>query len=100
LASVPEHQREALFAWVRSGSYVAEGAGDFPSLDVFEDVYEGEWCSWREYAAHMLEKRGLPESVSDEIRRYTHYTQGARDMLMDYTVEHAEDGGVIVFRTL
>ena len=100
LASVPEHQREALFAWVRSGSYVAEGEGDFPSLEVFEDVYEGEWCSWREYADHMLEEGGLLEGVSDEVRRYIDYDQWARDLLMDYTVEHAEDGGVIVFRNL
>jgi len=99
-ASVPEHQREALFAWVRSGSYVAEGEGDFPSLEVFEDVYEGEWCSWREYADHMLEEGGLLEGVSDEVRRYIDYDQWSRDLLMDYTVEHAEDGGVIVFRNL
>jgi len=24
---VPEHQQEALFAWVRSGSYIAEDGG-------------------------------------------------------------------------
>src|SRR5699024_6504323 len=100
LTSVPEHQQEALFAWVRSGSYVAEGEGDFPSLEAFEDVYEGEWCSWREYADHMLEEGGLLEGVSDEVRRYIDYDQWARDLLMDYTVEDAEDGGVIVFRNL
>src|SRR5690625_2744200 len=100
LTSVPEHQQEALFAWVRSGSYLAEGEGDFPSLEAFEDVYEGEWCSWREYADHMLEEGGLLEGVSDEVRRYIDYDQWARDLLMDYTVEDAEDGGVIVFRNL
>src|SRR5699024_4034033 len=73
---------------------------DFPSLEAVEDVYEGEWCSWREYADHMLEESGLLEGVSDEVRRYIDYDQWARDLLMDYTVEDAEDGGVSVFRTL
>lgn len=100
LTSVPEHQQEALFVWVRSGSYIAEGEGDLPSIEAFEERYEGEWCSWREYADHLLEEGGLLEGVSDEVRRYIDYDQWARDLLMDYTVEHSEDGGVFVFRDL
>ncbi|WP_422114734.1 antirestriction protein ArdA [Brachybacterium sp. UNK5269] len=100
LTSVPEHQQEALFAWVKSGSYVAEGTGDLPSLPDFEERYEGEWCSWREYADHLLEEGGLLDGVSDEVRRYIDYDQWARDLLFDYTVEHCDDGGVFVFRDL
>ena len=100
LTAVPDHQREALFAWVKSGSYVAEGTGDLPSTSDFEERYEGEWCSWREYADHILEEGGLLEGVSDEVRRYIDYDQWARDLLFDYTVEHSEDGGVFVFRDL
>lgn len=62
--------------------------------------YEGERCSWCEYADHTLEEGGLLEGVSDEVRRYIDYDQWARDLLMDYTVEHSEDGGVFVFRDL
>lgn len=100
IGEVDEHLRPALLAWVRSGSYVAEGTGDLPSLPDFEERYEGEWCSWREYADHMLEEGGLLEGVSDEVRRYIDYDQWARDLLFDYTVEHCDDGGVYVFRDL
>src|SRR5699024_11924558 len=61
-----------------------------PSIEAFEERYEGEWCSWREYADHLLEEGGLLEGVSDEVRRYIDYDQWARDLLMDYTVEHSE----------
>ena len=52
------------------------------------------------FAAAAREEGGLLEGVSDEVRRYIDYDQWARDLLMDYTVEDAEDGGVIVFRNL
>ncbi|PBB08163.1 antirestriction protein [Kocuria sp. WRN011] len=100
LASVPEHQREALCAWVRSGDYVAEGTGDLPSIPDFEDRYCGEWESFREYAEELADGTGLLSGVPDDVARYFDWSAWTRDLAFDYTVEDAPGGGVFVFRNL
>ena len=100
LASVPEHQREALCAWVRSGDYVAEGTGDLPSIPDFEDRYCGEWESFREYAEELADGTGLLSGVPEAVARYFDWAAWTRDLAFDYTVEDASGGGVFVFRNL
>lgn len=100
LASVPEHQREALCAWVRSGDYVAEGTGDLPSIPDFEDRYCGEWESFREYAEELADGTGLLSGVPEDVARYFDWAAWTRDLAFDYTVEDAPGGGVFVFRNL
>ncbi|MCT2999274.1 antirestriction protein ArdA [Propionibacterium freudenreichii] len=100
LASVPEHQREALCAWVRSGDYVAEGTGDLPSIPDFEDRYCGEWESFREYAEELADGTGLLSGVPDDVARYFDWSAWTRDLAFDYTVEDAPGGGVFVFRNV
>ncbi|MDN5700618.1 MAG: antirestriction protein ArdA, partial [Kocuria sp.] len=100
LASVPAHQREALCAWVRSGDYVAEGAGDLPSIPDFEDRYCGEWESLREYAEELADGTGLLSGVPDDVARHFDWSAWTRDLAFDYTVEDAPGGGVFVFRNL
>lgn len=47
LLSVLKHQRDALCDWTASGSYVAEGTGDLPSVPNFEERFCGTWGSFR-----------------------------------------------------
>jgi antirestriction protein len=100
LGTVPEHQREALCAWVRSGDYVAEGTGDLPSISDFEDRYCGEWESFRAYSEELAEGTGLLSGVPDDVARYFDWAAWTRDLAFDYTVEDAPGGGVFVFRNL
>ncbi len=90
LASVPEHQREALCAWVRSGDYVAEGTGDLPGIPDFEDRYCGECASFREYAEELADGTGLLSAVSDDVAWYFDWSMRTRDLAFDYTVGGAE----------
>lgn len=97
---VDEHLRPALLAWVRSGSYVAEGTGDLPSLPDFEERYCGEWDSFREYAEQLGEDIGLLASVPEEVVRYFAWDRWTGDLAFDYTVVDTEHSGVFVFRDL
>lgn len=98
--SVDEHLRPALLAWVRSGSYVAEGTGDLPSLPDFEERYCGEWDSFREYAEQLGEDIGLLAGVPEEVARYFAWDRWTSDLAFDYTVVDTEHSGVFVFRDL
>lgn len=100
LDEVEEHLRPALTAWVRSGSYVAEGTGDLPSLPAFEERYGGEWDSFEQYAEQLAEDIGLLAGVSEEVARYFAWDRWARDLAFDYTCEDAPGSGVFVFRDL
>lgn len=42
--------------WVSTGCYTAEGAGDIPSLSDFEDAYQGQWDSFRDYAEQLARR--------------------------------------------
>lgn len=100
LEQVDEWHRAALAAWVASGDYIAEGAGDLPSLPDFEERYAGEWASFREYAEHLADDIGLLSDVADEIAAYFDWEAWTRDLSFDYTTEPAPGGGVFVFRSL
>lgn len=96
---VGDTQWPALCAWVRSGSYTAEGHSDFPVVSDFEEHYAGEWDSFDEYARDLAESTDLLKGVPDEIQRYFDWESWIRDLEYDYSVERAPDGGgVFIFR--
>lgn len=96
---VDEHQREALFAWVASGDYVVEGAGDLPSTSDFEERYAGHWDSFDNYARQIADDIGLLRDVPEEIATYFDWGSWTRDQRFDYTVVDA-DSGAYVFKSL
>lgn len=100
LAEVPEWQRGALAAWVRSGDYIAEGMGDIPSLPDFEERYAGEWDSFSDYAWELAEDTGMLSEIPEWARPYFDMDAYARDLAFDHTTERAPNGGVYVFRSL
>ena len=98
---VGDTQWPALCAWVRSGSYIAEGNTDHPDLVAFEEAYAGCWDSFADYAEDLAEGCGLLEAVPEELRSYVDIRGAwARDLAFDYSVETADCGGVYVFRSL
>ena len=98
LAVGPE-QREAFIAWIDSGDYVEDGDGS-PSASDFEELFEGRWDSFSEYAENLADDIGLLADVPEEITRYFDWRAWTRDLAMDYRTEDATDGGVFVFRVL
>ena len=100
LAEVPEWQRDALAAWVRSGDYIAEGHGDIPSLPDFEERYAGEWPSFLDYAWELADDTGMLAELPEWARPYFDMKAYARDLSFDHTAEPAPGGGVYVFRSL
>lgn len=98
---VGDVQWPALCAWVRSGSYVAEGDTDYPVLSDFEERYAGEWSTFREYAEQLADDIGLLTDVPESLQPYFDWASWTRDLKYDYNVESAPDGGgVFVFRDL
>ena len=101
LLAVPEHQRDALCAWTASGSYVAEGTGDLPSVSAFEERFCGTWGSFRDYAETLAEEIGLiPQDAPEELVRYFNWVAWTRDLEYDHTVVRADAISVYVFRDL
>ena len=97
---VDEHQRAALYAWVASGDYSAEGTGDLPCTSDFQDRYCGAWDSFREYAEQLADDIGLLDSAPEEIARYFDWSAWTRDLAFDYTTADNPEGGVFVFRSI
>lgn len=90
----------ALCAWVRSGSYTAEGDTDYPVISDFEGQFCGQWGSFQDYADSLAEETGLLRGVPDELLSYVDLGRWARDIEGDYTVTDAPTGGVFVFRNM
>lgn len=95
-------QWPALCAWVRSGSYVAEGDTDYPVLGDFEERYAGEWDSFRDYAFQLAEDLCLFDGLDDDhvAVRYFNWDSWTSDLESDFTVVPTGHGGVHVFRSL
>lgn len=95
LDSVPEHQRDALAAYI-------DHVGDLhEAVDAFEVAYRGEWDSEREYAEELADdlygiaSRGQGDDIA---ARYFDYDAFARDLFMgDYVSMPAPGMGVYVF---
>ena len=95
----PEHW-PALYAWVESGYYVAEGTGDLPSISDFEERYQGHWESFEDYAEQLADDIGLLSDVPEEIARYFDWQAWTRDLAFDHSTYDDPEGGVFVFRNL
>ena len=89
----------AVYAWVESGSYVAEGTGELPSLSDFEDAYQGHWDSFREYVEQIAEDVGMMQDWPEEAIRYFDWAGWTRDLAYDHVVYDAPGGGLYVFRS-
>ena len=100
LAEVDEHQRAALYAWVESGDYIAEGNTDLPSISDFEERYHGHWESFEDYARELADVIGLLADVPEEIARYFDWSAWTRDLAFDHSTYDDPEGGVFVFRNL
>lgn len=96
---VGETQWPAFLAWVDSGAHVEDGDG-LPSVGAFEERYCGQWESFEDYAAQLVEDSGLQEGWPDEAKRYFDLGRWARDERAGYTVVDARSAGVHVFRDL
>lgn len=98
---VGDEQWPALCAWVRSGSYVAQGDTDLPVVSDFEERYCGNWEDFKTYAFQYVEDMCLFEGLDDEhpAVRYFDYDAYFRDLEADFTVERDGQGGVYVFRS-
>ena len=102
LTEVDDHLRAALRSWVRSGSYVAEGRGDLPSIPDFLERFCGHWPSFRDYAEQMADDIGLQQGWPEEAISYFNWSSWVDDQRHDYVVEDAPapDYGVFIFRSL
>ena len=97
-----EHLRPALYAWVASGDYTAEGTGDVPVLSDFQDRYCGHWDSFEEYAADLVDSTGMLQGVPEDVARHFDWAGHARELAYDYSVASASERfghGVFVFRS-
>lgn len=100
IIEVEECQRPALYAWVLTGDYVAQGNGDLPSISDFEERYAGQWESFAEYAMQLAEDIGLLAEIPEEISRYLDWESWTRDLRFDHMTADAPGGGIYVFRSL
>ena len=99
-AEIDEYHRAAVFAWVQSGDYIAEGTGDLPSIPDFEERYCGQWSDFDEYARNLADESGLLDGIPEEIERYFDWDSWIRDLHFDYTECDDPEGGVFVFRIM
>ena len=92
ITEVDEHLRAALFAWVESGDYVAEGNSDLPCIPDFMERYCGEWESFEDYARELADETGLLTDVPEEIANYFDWDSWARDLAFDYATHDNPEG--------
>ncbi|OBC01754.1 antirestriction protein ArdA [Gordonia sp. 852002-50395_SCH5434458] len=99
---VGAEQWPALCAWVRTGSYVAQGDTNLPCVGDFEERYAGCWNSFRDYAYDLAEGIDLFNGLDDDhvAVRYFGWDAWISDLAMDYSTESDGHGGVYVFRSL
>lgn len=92
----------ALCAWVRSGSYIAQGDSDLPCVGDFEESFVGEWDSFRDYAFQLTDEIDMFAGLDDDhvAVRYFGWDSWISDLAMDHTVVPTGHGGVYVFRSL
>lgn len=70
LAAVEPHLLGAMRAWVLSGSNIAEGTGDLPSLSDFEEAYCGQWESFETFAEPLADDIGLLAGIPESVAAY------------------------------
>lgn len=92
-------QWPALCAWVRSGSYTAEGDSDYPVISDFTEALCGHWDSFQSYADSLAEDCGLLRDIPEELVSYVDLSRWASDIESDYSVIDAPTG-VYIFRNM
>lgn len=92
-----EHLRPALLAWVRSGTYTAQGNTDLPVVSDFVDRYCGHHESFRDYLEQHADDIAMFEGASETLQSYFDWDRFADDEAHGYIIEDAPDGGVFVF---
>lgn len=100
LTAVPQDNRDALDAWVKSGEYIAEGKGDLPAVADFEERFAGEWDSFSDFAHELADEIGLLSEVPVVLESYFNWEAWTRDLNFDYWTENSPNGGVFVFRLM
>ncbi|MGC0363820.1 antirestriction protein [Rhodococcus sp. 27YEA15] len=92
----------ALCAWVRSGSYTAEGDSDIPVVADFDEAYAGEWGDFAEFAQQLAEETCMFDGLAEDhvAVRYFDWSAWTQDLEMDYSVAQCPSGAVFVFRSL
>lgn len=71
------------------GLHCFANVGDLPSVSTFRDMFRGEWDSFEEYAADLVEECGYFGDCSDFLRSYFDYEKFANDLAFDYSVADA-----------
>ena len=98
LALVEPWRRGAAFAWIREGNYSTDTEG-LPILSDFDDAYQGEYDSPRDYAQTLAEDSGLVPEEYVWPTSCIDWEQATRELMMDHYTAPASGGGVYVFRT-
>ena len=103
LERVDDTHLAAFLAWVECGNYSQDVDG-LPILSDFDDAYEGEWDSQRDYAEQLADDSGYLPSEDDlsvnPLLRYIDWEAWTRDLFMtDYYTAPAPGYGVYVFRS-
>lgn len=103
LDQVGEDLRGAFLAWVECGNYSQDVDG-LPLVSDFEEAYEGEWSSRRDFAEELADNYGYAPTDNDvstnPLRRYIDWDSWTHDLfMMDYYAAPAYGYGVYVFRS-
>lgn len=73
---------------------------DLPSVEDFRDAYRGEWDSFEDYAANLVEECGYFGDCSDFLRTYFDYEKFSRDLEFDYCTHDAPGLKVWVYSAI
>jgi antirestriction protein len=98
VSEVEEWRRGAVLAWIREGNYSTDVDG-LPVLSDFDEAYQGEYDSDRDYAQTLAEDSGLvPEEYTWPVSCID-WGQATYELMMDHYTAPAPGGGVYVFRS-
>ena len=90
---------EALRAWTRTGM-AAEDPDGLPDVEVFRDLYLGEFFDFKEFADWYAANTGLLDGTPVEITKYFDWDLYANDLRHDFVTEATDNGEAIhVFST-
>ena len=96
LESVDPYERDAFRAWADSGAEITDTEG-LSDLEAFQESYQGEWASFREFADDYLMNSGLLDGIGPEITRYFDFDLYATELENDYTVIWPDTDTAYVF---
>ena len=71
---------------------------DVSCLSEFDEAFQGEWSSFREYSDNMFDELYLHD-VPEHIQNYIDYESFMHDLKYDYYEVDNPAGGVFVFRS-